>query len=233
MVAVTVHNVLAWEPESEADLRFFESIPWCARILNSPGVSAYRVDFHYRTERGMDPVIHGFMFRGRGILKYNSFLADVGALRPHDPKQSVEIDPGSLVSCASHLEVQSAVDISKSQYPVHIDIFTLGQDLPGFPRTIHGGVIALLADGLCARVAHMHRDPANQIYTAYTNTRFIKPMITSDDDGTITILVKAQISQLKSAEGKIVVMASFEGPGGIVYATAESMIIENVWKGRL
>ncbi|GAP91956.1 putative thioesterase superfamily protein [Rosellinia necatrix] len=229
MVRVTAHSILAWEPESEADLRFFQNIPWCAEIINLPGVKAYRGDFALRQERGMDPVIHGFMFRERGVMKYGSFLAEPGTLRPNDSDQVVGLDP---VTSSTSLELSSAVNTAKNEYPIHLDVFTLGQGLQGFPQTIYGGVLALLADGICGRVAFMHRDPTNQIYTAYTNTRFIKPMI-ADQDGTITILVKTHVSQLRSTKGKIIVTASFEGAGGLVYATAESMVVEKIWKGRL
>ncbi|KAI1119838.1 hypothetical protein F5Y10DRAFT_290866 [Nemania abortiva] len=234
MVVTTVHSVIAWEPESEADLRFFQTIPWCAEIINQHGVKPYRGDFPRRHERGMDPVIHGFMFRDGGVLKSGSFLAEPGVLRVHHPhsRRIAGTVSGDPVTASSHQEPPLPLIASKSDYPVHIDVFTLDEGLTGFSKTIYGGVIALLADGVCGKVAFMHRDPTNQLYTVYTNTRFVKPMIV-DQDGTITIVVKTQICSLQTSEGKILAIASFEGPGGIVYATAESMCREGIWKGRL
>ncbi|KAF2972301.1 hypothetical protein GQX73_g1320 [Xylaria multiplex] len=247
MVAAAVHSILAWEPESEADLQFFQNIPWCAEIIKMPGVRAYRGDYPPRRERGMDPVIHGFnyrrpkrryltskvtVFREEGILRYGSFLAEPGVLPTHDVNQSEGLPSGKSVSTPSQREPRSAVTASQGEYPIHIDIFTLGQALYGFPRTIHGGILCLLADGICGKTAFLHRNPVNQMYTAYTNTRFIKPMIIGQD-GTITIMMKTQISRVRTTEGKIVVITRFEGPGGLVYATAESMVMEKIWKGRL
>ncbi|KAI0533360.1 hypothetical protein GGR58DRAFT_521612 [Xylaria digitata] len=232
MVPATVHSILAWESESEADLHFFQNIPWCAEIINMPGVRAYRGDYPPRRERGMDPVIHGFMFREGGVLRYSSFLAEPGVLPAPDANQAKGLPSGKFVPTPSQQELSSVVTALQGEYPIHIDILTLGQGLYGFPRTIHGGILCLLADGICGKAAFMHRNPANQMYTAYTNTRFIKPMVIGQD-GTITIMMKTQISRLRTTEGKIVVITRFEGPGGLVYATAESMVMEKIWKERL
>ncbi|KAL7622894.1 hypothetical protein AAE478_006573 [Parahypoxylon ruwenzoriense] len=126
-------------------------------------------------------------------------------------------------------------------FPVHLDILTLGPALQGIPRTTHGGVLALLFDAVCGRVGYLHRDPALQAYTAHTNTRFLRPLIApssagepgSDKEGQVTVLVRSQICARETREGRLVVRATVEGEGGTVYAVAESMLVERMWKVRL
>lgn len=92
--------------------------------------------------------------------------------------------------------------------------------------------MTLLADGVCGRIAWVHRDQTKQFYTAYTNVRFIKP-ITFGRDGLVTILIKSQISRRLTTEGKIVVTAVFEDSNGSIHAVAESMAVEKMVKGKL
>ncbi|KAI1396312.1 hypothetical protein F4819DRAFT_491619 [Hypoxylon fuscum] len=221
MVGTTLHSIISWEPDSESDLKFFQSIPWCAEVICTPKVRPYQGASLLRTSRGTDPVIQGFMFRDGGILRHCSLVAEANAIPHLDSHQSGAKTPSS----------QDPL-YTQNDYPVHIDLFTLGPALYGAPNRIHGGVLALLADGICAKAAWIHRDPTKQLSTAYTNVRFLRPSITGPD-GTITIMVKSQISQQLTRQGKVVVNASFEGPGGVVYATSESMIVEKAWKTRL
>jgi acyl-coenzyme A thioesterase PaaI-like protein len=158
--------------------------------------------------------IHGFMLGEGGVLHYASVLA------PPHTFPSLDADQCT----ASHSKPENA-------YPIHIDLFHLGPKLRGVPFTIYGGVLALLADGVLGKTAYMHRNPKKQVVTAYTNIRFVKPLLT-DKKGMATTMVKTQISS-RGRDGKIIVLAVFEGPGGIVYAEAEGMLVEKEWKTKL
>ncbi|KAI1089250.1 hypothetical protein F5B19DRAFT_382420 [Rostrohypoxylon terebratum] len=153
------------------------------------------------------------MFREGGVSRHSSFL-----LHP-DTADLLDISKGEL----------TVLDLSQGCFPIHIDIFTLGMELHAFPRTIFGGVLALLADGVCGKAAYLHRDLEIPGYTAYTNVKFDKP-IRTDKDGYATILVRSQVNQHQSSGAKIVINAQFEDPGGIIHAVAESMTMERTVK---
>ncbi|KAI0482606.1 hypothetical protein GGR56DRAFT_620765 [Xylariaceae sp. FL0804] len=224
MVGVEVQSILRWEPDSQTDYEYFRRIPWCDRTISLPGVRAYKGTIPIGTTRGMDPVIHGFMMGEGGILHSVSLLAE--------PNVFPELGATSMSPTVHDPARQSKQQpVVTSGYPTHIDIFHLGPALHGVPRTIYGGVLALLADGVCGKTAYMHRDPKLQVYTAYTSVRFAKPLVT-DKAGTATVLVKSQVST-RSTQGKILVVSSFEGPEGVIYATAESMLVEKAWKEKL
>ncbi|KAI4862982.1 hypothetical protein F4820DRAFT_428603 [Hypoxylon rubiginosum] len=125
-------------------------------------------------------------------------------------------------------------------FPIHLDILTLGPALQGIPHTTHGGVLTMLIDATCGRVGFMHRDPRGQTYSAYTNVRFLRPIIApstpasgDQEEEEVTVLVRTQISAKETRGGKMIIRASVEGDGGVVYAVGESMVVEKVWKGKL
>lgn len=242
MVGKSVHSILSWDHESKSDLEYFRNIPWCSEVFSSPGIRPYRGSFPLRNDRGMDPVIHGFMFRDGGVMRHLSLLAESGVMSLLDVDRSTEsmplspqlaLDEPSRENNGPETQTTSMqATTGQEEYPVHIDLYNLGRSLQGVPDTIYGGVLTLLADGVCGRTAYMHRDPHQQVYTAYTNVRFVKAL-TFGSDGTATTLIKSQVSQRLTTQGKIVVNATMEGPGGVVHATVESMIMEKPWKGRL
>jgi acyl-coenzyme A thioesterase PaaI-like protein len=218
MVSPALQGILSWEPRSQDDLEFFRRIPWCAQLLASPDVKPYTGSTPIGNARGMDPVVNGFMSGEGGILRHTTLLAASHVFPKLDPAPSdptLSRDPNG----------------DGPDYPIHIHLFHLGRALQGVPPTIHGGVLALLADSVLSMTALLHRDPQQQGYSAYANIRFAKPVFASSD-GTATILVKSQISH-RSHGGKIVVLASFEGPNGVIYATAESLLVVKKWKGKL
>ncbi|KAI0012537.1 hypothetical protein F4779DRAFT_614507 [Xylariaceae sp. FL0662B] len=113
----------------------------------------------------------------------------------------------------------------ENAFPTHLDVVTLGAALSGVPRTLHGGVMTLLLDAVCGRVGYMHRDPRGQVYTAYTNVTFARPLIYGPDaDAAVTVLVRARVCETRGP--RMVVRASVEGEGGRVYAVAESAVVE-------
>ncbi len=212
MVGKPVHSILSWEPESREDLKYFRTIPWCSKIVSSPNIRPYQVTSPLRCDRGPDPVIHGFMFRQGGVLRHASLLADPGTIPSlHVVDKPVIGGPGEEKP-DQNTRLASLETTAEEEYPVHVDIFTFGDSLQAVPGTIHGGVLTLLADGVCGKTAWMHRDPLKQVYTAYTNVRFIKPLLFGPD-GTVTTVMKTQVIQELSTEGKIMVYATMEGPG--------------------
>ncbi|XDG05543.1 hypothetical protein ABKA04_005158 [Annulohypoxylon sp. FPYF3050] len=214
MVHYKLRNVLAWEPDSQANAKYFSTIPWCAKVIENPTIKPYSADFPRRSEHGGVPVIDGFMHRERAILRHSSFLQHT--------------DTGDIPNISK--DGCTVIDLSQGCFPIHIDIFALGTDLHAYPRTIYGGILTLLADGVCGKAAYMHRDLEMPGYTAYTNVKFAKPVRT-DKDGCATILVRSQVNQHRSSGAKIVINAQFEGPDGVIYAIAESMTIEKTVKG--
>lgn len=79
--------------------------------------------------------------------------------------------------------------------------------------------------------AIVHQSPDKGVYTVYTNVRFLKPVIIGQD-GTITVLLRCQISCRRTVGRKIIILASIEGHDGSLYATAESMLIERAARKR-
>ncbi|KAI1769362.1 HotDog domain-containing protein [Hypoxylon sp. FL1150] len=145
-----------------------------------------------------------------GILHHSAFVAEPGAISGPDSDDRLPSKESIL---------------AQEAYPVHLELYTLSSSLCGVPRRVHGGVICLLFDGATAMAAIAHQDPDDSRATAYTNVRFLKPVMIGED-GTATVLIKCQISRRRPAGRKIIVLASMEGPDGSLYATAESLIIE-------
>ncbi|ORY62342.1 uncharacterized protein BCR38DRAFT_238140 [Pseudomassariella vexata] len=235
-----------WLPTSQPDLDYFKSLSWCNDILSNPGARPYSVDYTKYTNRptrGGDHFVCSNFFREDCISRHLSLLLEPGALPALDktseprPKAQLQVPniplPSRPVLTASPTaDMASPTAVQENPFPIHVDLYTLGPDLIGVPHTIHGGLVTALIDGNTGRVGHLHRDLKKQGYSAYTNVRFLKPMVTDDTDH-LDIMIKCQISSRLSEGRKAVVLASVEGPGGVVYATGEAMIVETLWKERI
>ncbi|KAI1495925.1 hypothetical protein F5X99DRAFT_94948 [Biscogniauxia marginata] len=266
-MVTTPHGIQAWEPESAADLAHFHSIPWCAAILSRPGVRPYRNSLPGGPAgRGCDPLLGGFMARGTdGVLRHASLLAEPGVFPDLDRDRDRDSRNGEGTTASSssppsssrehqqqHANSNNSNTSSGNPFSQHLDLYTLGPALHGVPRTLHGGVLCMLLDASCGRAGFMHRgrdgdgdgdDPGEMgAYTSYTNTRFLRPGVMDGDGGTLTVLVRTQVSarlSLMLGDGKrrggkgrekMTVLGSVEGEGGKVFAVAESEIVEKAWK---
>ncbi|KAF2965608.1 hypothetical protein GQX73_g7968 [Xylaria multiplex] len=235
MVTTSVSSVLAWEADCDSDLQYFRSLSWSAPIISKPEVRPYKAESPFRTRRGMIPVVNSFMFHKGGLLRHVSLVAPANVTTFASTLSDVSAPHLPELPTASKRRIRTLGSLSPrgaEEYPIHLDFLTLGPALHGPPRTVHGGVLSLLADGICAKTAWMHKDPLKQIYTARIQIQFLKPAILDDGD-TISILAKSRIVQHLTGLGKIVVIAQFEGSQGDVYATAESLLLERSWRATL
>ncbi|KAI1085036.1 hypothetical protein F5B20DRAFT_125202 [Whalleya microplaca] len=255
MVVTTPHSILSWTPESAADLEHFCSVPWLGELIALPGVRPYKTDSPVRPpgskgegnkDGGADPVLDGFMARPDGVRRHVTLLAQSGALpealergimmegrtRGGDGQKQGEGQGDRRRGLEEEKEAKSP-----NPFPTHLDILTLGPSLHGIPHTLHGGVLTLVLDAVCGRAGFMHRDPARQVYTAYTNVAFARPVIAGaadhDDEDAVTVLVRTRVCEAETRDGRMVIRASVEGEDGLVYARAESAVVEKAWKGRL
>ncbi|XXH04266.1 hypothetical protein Hte_010680 [Hypoxylon texense] len=197
--------------------------------------------------------------RGRGAITLSPKGGNNESGEKHHPKQKLKKND-SVSEYTDQEECYSGSDAPKGKlegkgeaqvgecpfrrdeddaFPIHLDILTLGPALQGIPHTTHGGVLTMLIDAICGRVGFMHRDPRGQIYSAYTNVQFLRPIIAPSTPAggnqaeEVTVLVRTQISAKKTRGGKMIIRASVEGERGVVYAVGESMVVEKVWKGKL
>lgn len=140
------------------------------------------------------------------------------------------------------LRQSSALCADADRFPQHIDLYSLGPALTGLPNILHGGVIALVIDSAFGKLGMMHADLTGQFYSAYTNIRFRKPLLlqvatekSRIASKNVTVMVKSQVDGrlTKAGSKKIYVVASVEGPDGIVYATGEGLLIEKTVKAEL
>ncbi|KAI0179562.1 hypothetical protein GGR52DRAFT_570441 [Hypoxylon sp. FL1284] len=223
------HAILSWTPADEqavAHLEQYRLVPWLADVINLDGVRPYTADLlagvTTATKPGLDPVLGGILARDGGVSRHICLMAAPGVLPPVGRKMRGR--------GAAKLNIED---------DFHLDILTLGLALQGIPHTLHGGVLTMLVDAICGRVGLMHRDPRGQTYSGYTNVRFLRPIMASSvpTNGSqaeeVTVLVRTQISAEKTRGGRMVVRASIEGEGGVVYAVGESLVVEKVWKARL
>lgn len=257
MVVVTPHAILDWKPESESAWEHYLSVPRCAQIITNPRVKPYRSDYPPRlSPSAPDPFIHGILSREGGLSQYLSCMAEAGVFPALDSNPDLDLAardgevatatvdktstkallplPGRPILSASPTPDLAAPSsaLPENPYPIHLDFYTIGPAVQGVPNTVHGGATTALFDAMCGKAAFLHRDPTGQLYTAYTNTRFRKPIVMHGTTSVI-VLLKSQISHRLSKGKKIVVLGTIESPEGKVYATCESMCIETHWKNNL
>ncbi|KAK8030071.1 hypothetical protein PG993_011362 [Apiospora rasikravindrae] len=178
-------RILAWEPESKEALQYFCSIPWCHRLLLSDSaLRPFKVDYMNRTVHGWDPVVSGLLARpdAAGIRCFLSTLTEAGNFAQLDHPKSAAKGYGKTPEETSpnHLRLTPASKPTPQQtnpFPQHVNFYAIGADLAGVPNTAHGGVIALLVDSICGQIGLVHSGPRGQFYSAYTNVRFLRPLI--------------------------------------------------------
>lgn len=232
MVVQELQNILAWEPESTEAVRHFESTAWCSGLLCQPELRLFRVQFAGRKAQGWDPVISGLLAepgtKGEGVRHFLSgMLVPTGAAATTAP----DLDSAGAAGPAPPLYGGGARR-PHNPFPQHVNLYALGPGLAGHPRTVHGGVLALLVDSAFAQLGHVHGRPGTRFYSAYTNTRFVRPIVLPDDGAPpgagVDVVVRAQVDSRRTREGdrKIFVFARVEGEGGVVFATGEGLLIE-------
>ena len=171
MVVKEPQNILAWEPESVAALRYFESKAWCGGLLRRPELRLFRVRYAGRKQRGWDAVVHGLLAEPPApCAGVRHFLS--GTMVSTGAATAPALDDGA--ACPAPLYGGGARR-PHSPFPQHVSFYTLGPGLAGHPRTVHGGVIALLVDSAFAQLSFVHGRPGTRFYSAYTNTRFVWP----------------------------------------------------------
>jgi acyl-coenzyme A thioesterase PaaI-like protein len=257
MVTNSPHSILEWKPESKSALEYYQSVPWCAQIISDPRIRPYRADYPNRPSPvGSDPFLHGILSREGGLSRYLSFMAEAGVFpaldldTERDPvargreatsgtldktntKTQFPLPSRPILSASPTPDLPSPFPgLPENPYPIHLDFYTFGPATHGIPNTIHGGALTAILDGVLGKVAFLHRSPKAQIYSAYTNVRFLKPLVT-DATGSVTVLFKSQISYRLSKGKNIIALGTVESSTGKVYATAESMLVETQWKTRL
>ena len=239
MVVQEPQNILAWEPESAAALRHFESTAWCGKLLRQPGLRLFRVQYDRRKPRGWDPVVHGLLAEpaatGEGVRHFLSGMLVPATAAPALDRAGAA-GPEPLYGGGARRP--------HNPFPQHVSFYALGPGLAGHSRTVHGGVIALLVDSAFAQLGFVHGRPGTRFYSAYTNTRFARPVLLPyvaadgedrrmEDVPGVDVVVRAQVDSRRTREGdrKIFVLARVEGEDGVVYATGEGLLIEKVLAG--
>ncbi|KAH8660254.1 hypothetical protein BX600DRAFT_467469 [Xylariales sp. PMI_506] len=235
-----LRGVLAWTTETPEDDEHFRSIPWTNKLLSTPGVRVFRPDFPGRPARGPDPMIHGILCREGGISHYACLIAEPGVLPPLQTRSSADIavPVATRIQQSDNSSAKSMATVPPGQptlstaVPMHLDLYTVGSALYGVPNTIHGGLAAVLCDMAFVKVVWVESKPGSNYYSKHTNVEFVRPMVT-DADGSLTLIVKAQLNPLLSTEKKLVIIGSVEGVDGMVYVRAQGMVVNSSWKSRL
>ncbi|KAK8112614.1 hypothetical protein PG984_013140 [Apiospora sp. TS-2023a] len=203
MVVAKPQRVLVWGlPESQEAFEYFSNIDWCRHLLSTPGLHLFKLDYQNRKAHGWDPVVSGILARrdAGGIQHFLSTLGAPGTFPPLDTRLNAASAYGirpALSATAEALRNKMRVLITdqsrcltgvpksleppnignEDPFPQHVNFYALGTDLAGIPHTVHGGVIALLIDSAFAQLGFMHADPHVQFYSAFTNVRFLRPLI--------------------------------------------------------
>ncbi|KAK7912116.1 hypothetical protein PG985_014597 [Apiospora marii] len=197
MVVARPQRILEWGPESLEALDYFSNIDWCRHLLSTPGIHLFKCDYANRKAHGWDPVVSGLLARrdAAGIQHFLSALAAPGALPPLETRLNAASAYGLRPALSATSEAlrnrmrvlitdQSKVprplkpDIGNDDpFPQHVNFYALGADLAGIPHTVHGGVIALLIDSAFAQLGFVHAHPRVQFYSAFTNVRFLRPLM--------------------------------------------------------
>lgn len=201
MVIAIPQRILAWEPESQEALEYFSNIDWCRHLLSTPGIHLFRCDYVNRKAHGWDPVVSGILARrdAAGIQHFLSALAAPGTFPPLETRLNAAAALGMRPALSATSEALRnrmrvlAANLSKAPkgihkpprlefgsddpFPQHVNFYALGAGLAGIPHTVHGGVVALLIDSAFAQLGFVHADPRVQFYSAFTNVRFLRPLV--------------------------------------------------------
>lgn len=201
MVVAKPQRILAWEPESQEAFEHFSNIDWCRHLLSTPGIHLFKCDYVNRKAYGWDPVVSGIL-AGRGaagIQHFLSALAAPGTFPPLDTRLNAASAYGIRPALSAASEVlrnrtrllmmnESKIRTGIPQppkpqvwnddpFPQHINFYSIGADLAGIPHTVHGGIVTLLVDSAFAQLGFVHADPHVQFYSAFTNVRFLRPLL--------------------------------------------------------
>ncbi|KAK7964309.1 hypothetical protein PG996_008002 [Apiospora saccharicola] len=203
MVVAKPQRVLVWGlPESQEAFEYFSNIDWCRHLLSTPGLHLFKLNYQNRKAHGWDPVVSGILARrdAAGIQHFLSTLGAPGTFPPLDTRLNAASAYGlrpALSATTEALQNKMRVLITdqsrclmgvpkslepptidnEDPFPQHVNFYALGTDLAGIPHTVHGGIIALLIDSAFAQLGFMHADPHVQFYSAFTNVRFLRPLI--------------------------------------------------------
>lgn len=101
-----------------------------------------------------------------------------------------------------------------------ITILGIGSGLNGHPKMLHGGTVAAIMDEAITSLAGWHNSPGMSGYTAYIKVDYKKPVPTPS-----TFLVRVLLEG-RSSGRKQWLKGTFEDGKGIIFATAESLVVE-------
>ncbi|KAH0541834.1 hypothetical protein FGG08_003717 [Glutinoglossum americanum] len=102
-----------------------------------------------------------------------------------------------------------------------LSLLSLSTGLDGHPSIAHGGLLSALLDEAMAIVAYIHLPAGKDVYTAYINVRFVRPVETPG-----AVVLRAWIEE-RSAGRKMWVRACVEGEGGVSVEGAGLFIVRD------
>ncbi|KAK8079196.1 hypothetical protein PG994_003003 [Apiospora phragmitis] len=233
MVLAKPQRILAWEPESEEAFEYFSTIHWYRRhLITYPELRPFKVDYANRKAHGWDPVVSGLLARpdAAGIRHFLSTLADPGQLpqldHPLNAAQALGLTAttGGDVDRVNKTRLYAATvpptPPGPNPFPQHVNFYTLGADLAGIPTPAF------------AQLGFVHADPRGQFYSAFTNVRFLRPIIIPPAPALTTTTTQQQQQQqqgspLSSAAAAATVVGgnqSDSGQGGVANVIVRAQI---------
>jgi acyl-coenzyme A thioesterase PaaI-like protein len=189
-------------------IAFFRAIPWCAAILDRPGLAIQQAESRHLNRTTLDTLMSRALNSPFAIPQYIIFYDPEEGLKDAKPEE-----PLPLIT-----QMQALV--------------ALGPMVNGWAGICHGGIIATLLDETLGQIFSANgrhgrlpgkKETAIPIMTGYLNVKYLKPTKTGTVENPNVVLITANI--IKRDGRKFFMKANMKDSEGQVLSEADALFV--------
>ncbi|KAL1844212.1 hypothetical protein VTJ49DRAFT_3868 [Mycothermus thermophilus] len=194
-------------------IAFFRSIPWCAALLDKPGLTIQQAESRRLNRTALDALCSRTLNQPGAIPAYVIFYDPNEGLSSSHTSSSSDDKPLPLITQVSSL-------------------VALGPLVNGWTGICHGGIIATLLDETLGQIFAANgrhgrlpgkKAAAVPVMTGYLNTKFVRPVRTGTVEAPRVILVTSRI--VRHEGRKFFMKADVRDEKGAVLSEADALFV--------
>ena len=202
------------EASVDAQVAYFQAIPWCAALLSQPGLV---IDQSVSRRPNRVPSQHNTLF-SHTLNTPDSIPAYIAFYSLPPPSRKTDVLESGDAAAATGGEVIREVGA----------LLALGPMINGHAGVCHGGLVVALLDEIMGQVLAANRTegllPRLPVMTGYLNTRFEKPVLTGSVERPNVVLATGRLVKMEGR--KFFLEGEIRGEEGEVVCTrADALFI--------
>lgn len=214
-----------YEHDAETpEFHYFNSIPWCAQHLRGTNLVA-RPPSCRTVQPSGENLLFGRTLNTAGTISAILEIFTNSSSSSSSKRGGDAAAAGAAAVAAPPGEEDNNSTTTNSLIDKVKWLLAVGQDVNGYPGTLHGGIVAAILDEVIGGLIPINRErrliPEGNHFTAYLNTQYRRPVLTTAG----ALLARARFVQVDVARGKFFTEATLEDAEGTVLASAEALFV--------